>query len=99
MYLIQVMLPLNANDGKRLPGDHFSLVRKELQDRFGGLTVYSRAPAEGLWQDDGTRTVHDNIVLFEIMADELDRDWWHQYRRRLENRFHQEEVVIRMQAM
>jgi hypothetical protein len=47
MYLIQVMLPLNANDGSPLPRDHLLRVRKELQDPFGGLTVYSRAPAEG----------------------------------------------------
>ena len=33
------------------------------------------------------------------MVDELDRAWWNDYRRDLERRFKQDEVVIRAQAM
>jgi hypothetical protein len=99
MFLVQVLLPLNANDGQALPREHFSLVREELQKQFGGLTVYSRSPAEGLWQEDSSQTVRDNIVLFEVMTDNLDRQWWQQYRDELESRFQQEEIVIRAQEI
>jgi hypothetical protein len=97
MYLIQVLLPLNANDGQPLPREHFALVREELQKQFGGLTVYSRSPAEGLWQEDSSQTVRDNIVLFEVMTEALDRQWWKSYRSKLEERFQQEEIVVRAQ--
>jgi hypothetical protein len=38
---------------------------------------------------------HDEIIVFEVMADELDRSWWARYRTRLEQRFRQDYVVIR----
>ena len=37
----------------------------------------------------------DEIVIFEVMADQLDRQWWRQYRTELEQRFSQAELVIR----
>ena len=67
--------------------------------RFGGLTAYTRAPAEGLWKEDEDRTSRDEVVIFEVMAEELDRSWWQQYRRGLEARFRQEQVVVRAQEI
>jgi len=49
-------------------------VRKELTERFGGLTVYRRAPAEGVWKLTENHTSRDDIVIFEVMANELDAD-------------------------
>ena len=37
----------------------------------------------------------DDIVIFEVMADQLERPWWRQYRTELEQRFSQTELVIR----
>ena len=37
----------------------------------------------------------DDIVIFEVMADQLERAWWRQYRIELEQRFSQAELVIR----
>lgn len=99
MFLIQVLLPLNANDGQPLPREHFARVREELRNEFGGLTVYSRSPAEGLWQEDSNQTVRDTIVLFEVMTEALDREWWQEYRGDLERRFQQEEIVVRAQEI
>ena len=73
MQLIQILLPLYDNAGEPLPAELFTEVRQQLADRFGGLTTYSRAPAQGLWNDDG-ETHHDDIVVFEVMAAELDAD-------------------------
>lgn len=99
MYLVQVLLPLYDNEGQRLPQDAFGKVRHELTARFGGLTAYTRSPAEGLWKTEAERLSRDEIVLFEIMVPVLDRAWWRSYRKDLERRFRQDVVVIRAQAM
>jgi hypothetical protein len=98
MHLVQILLPLYAADGDRLPQAQFSAVRAELVERFGGLTAYSRAPASGLW-DDGGDVQRDDIVVYEVMVDHLDRAWWAQYRLALAQRFRQQELVVRAQAI
>jgi len=99
MYLVQLLLPLFDNDGQRLPESAFRTVREELTTRFGGLTAYSRAPATGLWQDeDDGSTTHDEIVVYEVMVDALDRLWWASYREGLERTFRQKELVVRVQS-
>ncbi|WP_425613591.1 hypothetical protein NA78x_003426 [Anatilimnocola sp. NA78] len=94
MHLIQLLLPLNDNDGHRMSARHFSKVREELTAKFGGLTVYSQTPAEGIWETGDVR-VNDEVVLFELMSEQVDTRWWANYRRELEERFGQEEIVIR----
>lgn len=103
MHLVHLLLPLYAQDGGRLPQAVFAAVRQELVDRFGGLTAYSRAPARGLWADDddgaGERLEHDDIVVYEVMVERLDRAWWKAYREELTRRFAQKELVIRAQRI
>ena len=100
MYLVQILLPLLDNAHAPLPETLFRDVRTELTDSFGGLTAYSRAPAEGLWKEEPTdRPSRDEIVVYEVMTEQLDRAWWGAYRQRLEARFRQEQIVIRAQAM
>jgi hypothetical protein len=36
----------------------------------------------------------DEVVLFEVMASELDEDWWREYRLGLQRKFRQEEMLI-----
>ena len=94
MYLVQLLLPLYDNAGVRFDQKLFTTVREELVERFGGITAYSRAPAHGLWHD-SEQLVRDDLVVYEIMAKRLDRRWWRTYRRKLERRFQQEQLVIR----
>lgn len=94
MHLVQIILPRYTNDGRAIAARLFRDVRQTLLDRFGGVTAFTRAPAEGLWQD-GSRVERDEVVLYEVMADELERDWWAAYRKELEGSFQQQEVVIR----
>ena len=94
-YLVQLLLPLYDNAGTRFPRSHFAEVREELIARFGGLTMFSRAPAEGLWKEPGEAAAHDDIVVYEVMTSELDREWWADWRRTLERRFAQDELIIR----
>lgn len=98
MHLVEILLPLTQRDGSPQPAEHFRLVRTELVDRFGGVTAFTRAPAEGLW-DDGGHVERDQIVTLEVMVDELDRGWWADYRVLLEQRFEQDEVAIAATAI
>jgi hypothetical protein len=99
MYLIQLLLPVLHNDGRPVASHLFEAVHRELADKFGGLTVYSRAPAEGTWRDDAERKVQDDLLLFEVMVQEVDREWWRAYRHDLEARFQQQEILIRSFAI
>lgn len=95
MKLIEIFLPLTDNSGRKLRKELFVETRRELTERFGGLTAYSRSPARGFWKEKG-RTTRDEVVVFEVMAKRLDRRWWREYRRGLEKRFKQEELVLRV---
>jgi hypothetical protein len=98
MYLVQILLPLADNQGKRLPPRLFGRIQKELTERFKGLTAYSRAPAEGLWKP-SKGTKRDEIIVYEVMASWVDARWWRQYRKRLEGLLRQENIVVRAQEM
>lgn len=98
MHLVQILAPLFDNEGNHFPPEPYRQLRTELSERFGGLTAFTRAPAEGLWTDGG-ETSHDEIVIFEVMTETLDRAFWRSYRVELEKRFRQEVIVIRAQAM
>lgn len=95
MHLVQLFLPLR--DNRKQPFDRalFERVRRELIERFGGITAYQRAPAQGVWKEPDGDESRDEIVILEVMAEELDRAWWREYREELAERFRQEEMVVR----
>jgi hypothetical protein len=94
VYLIEILLPLTDNSGQPFRKRKFAEVRGTLIKKFGGLTAFTRAPAKGLFRE-GEETIRDDIAVFEVMTDDLDRAWWEQYRKRLEHDFVQEEIVVR----
>lgn len=94
MHLVQILLPTADNEGRRFPEERFEALRRELTERFGGATVFSQAPAEGFWHD-GEGTAKDLIVIFEVMCESVDAEWWGERRKRLEEEFRQEVVVVR----
>ncbi len=94
MHLIEILLPLSDNGGRPFAAELYGRVREELLRRFGGLTAFTRNPAEGLWEQDGERS-HDDIVVFEVITDMLDRSWWGKYRAELEKLFEQDVIVVR----
>jgi hypothetical protein len=95
VYLVQLLLPLYDNDGRALARDLYDRVFQTLTERFGGVTAFTRSPAEGAWKEPGGGTNRDRVVIFEVMAQRLERDWWAAYRRQLEADFRQEKIVIR----
>ena len=98
MHLVQILLPVYDNDGAALPQLEFRRVQSELAHRFGGITAFTRAPAEGSWKEhNAAHPTHDDIVVVEVMVEALDRAWWRDYKTGLERRFRQVEVVVRVQ--
>jgi hypothetical protein len=95
VYLVQLLLPRYDNDGNPFDTTLFGMVRRELIDRFGGVTAYTRAPASGAWSEENGGVVRDDILIYEVMAPELERDWWAEYRETLRGRFQQDELVVR----
>ena len=94
MFLVEILLPLYDNEGRRFAAKEFDRVRDELTEAFGGVTAFRRSPAEGVWKESG-ETSRESVVVFEVMADSLERAWWREYRERLERRFRQEKIVAR----
>jgi hypothetical protein len=98
VYLVQILLPLFDNGGASFPPESYRRVQEELSQRYGGLTAFTRAPAEGHWLSDGKKS-QDEIVVFEVMTEQLGRYWWAAYRRELETLFRQDQIVIRAQPI
>lgn len=95
MHLIQILLPLYDNEGRPFTQTEFLKVRDQLSERFGGITTYMRSPARGLWKETEETTVQDDIVIYEVMAEELDRVWWRRYRHQLTADFRQALLIVR----
>jgi hypothetical protein len=95
MQLIQILLPLYNKEQKVFPTEIFSDIRQELTEKFGGITTYSRTPATGLWKENEEKTVKDEIIIYEVMTEQVEPDWWRQYKQALEKIFQQDEIIIR----
>ena len=94
MYLTQILLPLYDGRGRRITRAAFAEVKETLTRRFGGVTAYTQAPAEGAWRV-GDKIGRDSIITFEVMSKKADARWWKTYKEGLEARFHQEWIVVR----
>jgi hypothetical protein len=95
-WLVELFLPTATNEGRPFAREDFDRVRDELLEAFGGVTLFSRNPAEGLWAEgQGDGATHDRVITVEVMTDAIDRDWWAEYRQGLQKRFSQEEILIR----
>ncbi|MEA2904310.1 MAG: hypothetical protein QOI12_1697 [Alphaproteobacteria bacterium] len=94
MHLVEILLPVTDAEGRPFDAQKYLQVREQLAARFGGITAFTRAPAQGISHANGA-VVRDDIVVFEVMTDTLDPAWWAAYRRRLERDFCQDEILIR----
>lgn len=97
-FLIQLLLPRNL-DKSATASSQFAQVRHELTEKFGGVTVFSRAAADGLWESEEGKVERDEMVLFEVMSASLKPRWWRSYRQQLEQRFSQKEIMVRVQKV
>ena len=95
MHLVQLFLPLRDAEGEPFERPSYARVRDELTRAFGGVTAYQRAPATGLWEAPDGDVERDDVLLFEVLVDTLDRGWWSAYAAELARRFRQHEVMVR----
>jgi hypothetical protein len=93
--LIQIFLPLYDNVGKSFPPDEYKHIQLLLTEKFNGVTVYQRAPAKGLWKEDETSIVRDDLVIYEVVAETLEQSFWTALKDRLLKQFRQEAIMIR----
>ena len=66
MHLIEIFIPLYDNDGRRFEQAFYSDVRATLFDKFGGITVFGRAPAQGMDTDSGHMS--GSAVLWQVVT-------------------------------
>jgi 1,4-alpha-glucan branching enzyme len=94
MHLIEIFVPLSDNEGVPFASSRYSELRSALTSEFGGLTAFTRAPAEGTEKDRG-RERRDELIVYEVMVGELDKPWWKAFRQQLETVFKQDQILIR----
>ena len=95
MVLIQLLLPAPTSSGASAGTDLFATTREELVERFGGVTAYLRAPAQGVWTDSSGTEQQDAMVMVEVVADRFDKTWWGAYAKTLASRFSQDVIHVR----
>ena len=94
MKLVQILLPLRDNRGRKFKRELYAQIHRQLVKRFGGLTAHTRSPARGLWNSKGA-TKRDDMIILEVMTKRFDPAWWKKYRADLEKAFRQDEIVVR----
>jgi hypothetical protein len=95
LHLVEIFLPLYDSQGAVFSRGTFDRVQADMTRRFGGVTAFLRAPAEGFWKDAQGAIERDDVVIIEVMTEHLDREWWASYRRAIEQELGQAEIVIR----
>ena len=96
MVLIQLLLPTKVpRSSTSDTTTALATTRRELADRFDGLTAYVRSPAQGVWTAADGAVEQDDVVMVEVVTDSFDRDWWRAYVSALAQRFHQDAIHVR----
>jgi hypothetical protein len=94
-YLIQMLLPLVRANNERIEDSLFAKTRRELIEAFGGITAYTRAPAQGAWTSPEGQVERDDVVMVEVVTEAFDREWWRSFASTLATRFGQESIHVR----
>jgi len=94
MVLIQMLLPTSEGANADAAAS-LAQTRRELAERFHGLTAYLRSPAKGWWTAADGHTEQDDVVMVEVVTDTFDRVWWRTYMDTLAARFGQEIIHLR----
>ena len=100
MVLIQLLLPTTVSPEAANHGESaLTVTRRELSEKFDGLTAYVRSPAKGDWTAADGHTEHDDVVMVEVVTQVFDRGWWRDYAARLAARFEQKAIHVRAMSI
>jgi hypothetical protein len=92
--LYELYLPLTYNNGRQIEAEKFDLTRRELVDRFDGLTSTPPGfPLQGWWRAAGT-VVRDNIVIWTVLTQGDENGFFRNYKEVLKQRLDQKEILI-----
>jgi hypothetical protein len=94
MVLIQLLLPTTGPEGSDATAP-VAETRRELLERFKGVTAYMRSAAKGLWTTPDGHTEADDVVMVEVVTETFDRSWWRAYATTLAGRFRQDTIHVR----
>jgi hypothetical protein len=90
----EIYLPLNYNDGSRVPDGEIERVGEKLLEFFDGLTLFPQ-PNRGVWRMANV-TFRDEIVIFRVLTAKprSARMFLKKLKARLKKDFQQEEILI-----
>ena len=94
--LIQLFIPLFDEKGNQFPDQYYTKLNFELKERFGGVTIYNRCPVTGLWKEDEEKTAQDQLLVYEVLINTIENDYWQGIKSRLEKQFKQAELLVLM---
>lgn len=90
----EILLPLQFNDGEKVPEEFFSDVLLELRTNFGAASTETQ-PILGHWQHEGTEYRDELIKIFVDVPDLLEnRAFFQQYKESLKERFRQIDIWL-----
>lgn len=94
---IEILLPKNYNDGREIEEDKFVDAYDEMENKFGGVTVYD-TPLIGFWVDPITKKHYDReeSIGCWVLCDEIEKNINNlkTLKENLESMFHQELILI-----
>lgn len=94
MHLVEVFLPTGYPNGDLIPQSIFDLIEGELREKFDGVVVYARKSARTLSRSHA-RQMEESLLVIEIVTDDLDKEWWKEFRHRTQALFHHDDLLIR----
>ena len=101
---VEIYLPLEYNDGRRIADEKYLRLQSELRKRFGGVTSTQRQfPLQGAWHF-GEDVFEERVVVFTMM-DFRDQPeaallkYLDRLKERLMKKFDQLEILITVQEL
>ena len=95
MHIVNIYLPQVNNAGLAFNEDIYLSIRKELIQKFGGLTQYDQVPAIGYWKENADKPISQDLVIhYEVICNTINKKYWAGFRQRLEMTFQQTQILI-----
>ncbi|MFI5452940.1 inorganic diphosphatase [Pedobacter sp. UC225_61] len=96
---IELFIPVYSKKGKSFPKKYYSSLHQKLTDKFGGLTMYSRVPVTGFWKENSSATLKEDIIVYEVLASEIDEKFWDKLKKWALKTFNQDEIMIHVSSI